>query len=104
MEQMTHNVTRVNIETMESKIFVKEQEKKDIELEIAELRLEISKELREYYTAFEVSDRLEISINTVIKRIRGKHYSGLFIGGKWYAKKEDIENELYLAKRMARGI
>ena len=104
MEQMTHNIAKVNIEGMESQIFEREQTKKQIELEIAELRVEIGKELKEYYTASEVSDRLEISVNTVIKRIRSQYYSGLFIGGKWYAKKDDIENELYLSKRMARGI
>ena len=94
-----HSYSKETIATLEESIFIKEEEKRKIDLEIKKLKMEIDDELLNYYTAFQASDRMEVSVNTIIKKINSNRYSGVHVGGKWYVSKTNIDDELYAKKR-----
>lgn len=99
------NTMRVmQIRELEDEILELEQTKKEINVQILKKRSDINEELLDYYSMTEASDRLEVSVNTIIKRVRSNYYSGTNVGGKFYVIKEEIDEEVMTKRRLERGI
>ena len=89
----------IKIKEIETELFELNMQKKRTDADIKIKEAELDGLLVDCYSLTEASNRLDISLQSMLRRIKSGKYEGVNIANRWYIQKSDVDDEMFLKDR-----